>query len=228
MAHLEYLRDRCKDEGLSIKVFNRQLIIYSESEYEGRGSVYTLTYGMSQILAYGFTSRLNETYASAENAYVSPETGKLIEGKFEPPYGPEGSGSILKINQRVDPEEGEGGENGGEGEGGERRRLPGQRAFELGTIDYSNDNAAASEAASRVAKSKLREKNKREKEGIIAVVGNPGYLSGLCMDINRIRDSLRWQVVHCLHNPYDFGGWLRHGAPRAENPRGLLNNGCRH
>ena len=175
MAHLEYLRDRAKDGGLSIKVFNRQLIIYSEADYESRGAVYTLTYGMSQILSYAFVSRLNDTYASAENAYVSPETGKLIEGKYEPPYGPEGSGSILKLNERVDDPEGE----EGEGEGGEGDT----RAEDLGTIDYTNENAAASEAATRKAKSKLREKNKREKEAIIAVLGNPGYISGVCMDL---------------------------------------------
>jgi Bacteriophage probable baseplate hub protein len=198
MAHLEYLRDRCKDEGLSIKVFNRQLIIYSESEYESRGAVYTLTYGESQILSYEFVSRLNDTYAKAKNAYVSPETGKLIEGEFEPSEPPEGTEAELNLNERVDEGEEEG------GGGAPLLRKP--RADLLGAIDFGNENAAASEAASRKAKSKLREKNKREKECIILVFGNPGYISGLSMDLTGFGSfDGKWFIASSIHTISEDG-----------------------
>ena len=171
MSHLEYLRDRCKDEGLSLKIFNRQLIVYSEEEYEARPAVYTIVYGESQILAYGFTSKLDDTFSAATNAYVSPETGDLIEGTFEPEEPPEGAEAELMLNERVEAEE--------EGAGGE----PELREDLLDAIDYSNQNAAAAEAAQKKAKNKLRGKNKREKEGVIMMLGNPGYLSGLNTEI---------------------------------------------
>ena len=176
-AYSEYLRDRAKDEGLNMKVYNRQLIIYSEEAYEAKPAVYTLTYGLSQILNYTFTSRLNDTYKSAKNAYVSTASGKLIEGKYEPPYGPEGTESILNINKRVDEPE----EEGGGDEGGEELRASVKALGD--TIDYSNENAAAAEASTKIAKNNLREKNKKEFEASIIVIGNPGYLSGLNIEL---------------------------------------------
>ena len=47
----------------------------------------------------------------------------------------------------------------------------------------SSENAAAAEAAKQKAKSKLREKNKWEKEAEFVLVGDPGYLSGLCVQL---------------------------------------------
>ena len=197
MAHLEYLRDQAKDAGLSIKVFNRQLIIYSEAEYEGRGAVYTLTYGASQILAYAFTSRLNDTYQRAKNAYVSPESGDLIEGEFAAPEPPEGTEAELNLNLRVEEDEGAG-EGGGVG--------PELRAGELGAIDYTSENAAAAAAAVRTAKSHLREKNKREKEALVAVVGNPGYISGLCMDLSGFGSfDGKWFIASSIHTISEDG-----------------------
>ena len=174
-ADLEYLRDRAKDAALSLKIFNKQLIIYSEKEYEQKAAVYTLTYGMSNILSYSFSSKLNETYKKSKNAYVSPETGKLIESEFEPEEVPEGSGSDLMNNERSEEEETE-----GAGEGG---ALRSPKAV-LGAIDYTNTDAGAEGASAKKTKAKLREKNKHEKECSITVVGNPSYLSGLNMDLS--------------------------------------------
>lgn len=199
-AFLEYLRDRAKDEGLSIKVFNRQLIIYSEEEYEARGAVYTLTYGKSQILSYAFVSRLNDTFAKATNAYVSPETGDLIEGTYEPEEPPEGTEAEINMNERVDPEE----EGGGDGEMLRRARP---REGLIDQIDYSNENAAAAEAATRKAKHRLRDKNKREKEAIISLFGNPGYISGLNMELVGFGGTFdgKWFIGSSIHTISEDG-----------------------
>lgn len=199
-SHLEYLRDRCKDDGLNFKIFNRQLIIYSAEEYEAKSSVYTLTYGASQILSYSFVSRLNDTYASAENTFVSTKSGKLIEGKYEPPYGPEGTTSILKTNHRVEEDDDSLGE--GEDEEGFRRNVK-----ELGSqIDMSSQNAAAAAVATKKAKSHLREKNKKEKEGVIVVVGNPGYISGLNMDLVDFGNyDGKWFISSSIHSISEEG-----------------------
>lgn len=158
---LEYLRDRSKDSSLSLKIYKRQLVMYSEKEYEARPPVYTMLYGASNILAYAFTSRLNDTYKKVKNAYVDPETGKLIEKEYEPDEKPEGTESELNLNEREEDESEDGGSGG------------------AGLRDFAGYNFAGGEASDQKPKSKLREKNKREKECSITVVGNPDYLSGL-------------------------------------------------
>jgi len=190
MAFLEYLRDRCKDEGLSLKLFNRQLVIYSEEEYEAKPPIYTIQYGLSQILAYNFASKLNDTYAASENDYVSPETGKWLHGEHKPANPPEGSGSILKGNQRVEDDDDE---SGGFTDP-ELRRRP--RAF-TDPIDVS---PVESEKSAKIAKSKLREKNKREKDCSLTLVGNTIYLSGFSVDLVGFGSfSGKWFIESTIH-----------------------------
>lgn len=188
-SHLEYLVDRCKDEGLNLKLFNRQLIIYSQADYEARPAVYTLTYGMSQILHYDFTSRLNETFVDAENSYVNPETGRYLLGTFAPAVPPEGSGSHLKVQERVE-------------DAGGADAEPETRA-ETGMV---NTDAIDSEAATEKAKNKLRDKNKREKECIMMVVGNPGYLSGLNAELSGWGTfDGKWHIHSSIHDISEDG-----------------------
>jgi uncharacterized protein len=169
-ADLEYIRDKVKECSLSLKIFKRQLVVYSEEEYEARPPVYLLTYGMANILNYSFSSKLDDTYKSATNAYLDPDTGKVLESTFEPGEAPEGTGSELMLNETIDgpPDEGEGGE-------GKLREGDG------GFIDYTTGSQASDETAK--TKAKLRDKNKREKESSILVAGNPSYISGLNVQI---------------------------------------------
>jgi hypothetical protein len=148
---LEFIRDKAKEATLSIKVYKRQLVIYSEEEYEQRPPVYMITYGASNILGYQFSSKLNDTYKKAKNSYVDPDTGNVVESEFEAPEPPEGTGSDLMLNER-DKDEGDG--NGG----GELREFSGPMSWGVG------------EASNEKPKSKLREKNKHEKTGSITVL----------------------------------------------------------
>ena len=74
MPDLEFLRDLAKDWSIKLKIFNRQLIMYSEEEYEAKPPVYTILYGASNIISYQFKSVLNDMFAKGEVAYMSPET----------------------------------------------------------------------------------------------------------------------------------------------------------
>ena len=176
MPDLEFLRDLVKDHSIKLKIFNRQLVMYSEEEYEAKPPVYTMLYGASNILSYQFTSRLNDMFAQGTVAYVSPATGNKIEGTYVAPVKPEGVGqeTTNQGHERVEDEDDPDGDGDGDGDG--------LREVAAG-VDYSNENAAAAEAAKQKAKSKLREKNKWEKEATIVIVGDPGYLSGLCVQL---------------------------------------------
>lgn len=203
MPDLEFIRDKAKEASLSIKVYKRQLVLYSEEEYEARPPAYVIAYGASNIIGYTFSSKLDDTYKKANVTYTSPESGDLIEGTYEADEPPEGTEAVEERNERVEePDEGAGGNGGG---------PPGfaaRAAGDIGTVDYSSENAAAADAANQLAKSKLREKNKHEKEATITVVGNPGYLSGLNVQLLGfgIFDG-KWFITSSTHS-IDAGGYM--------------------
>jgi phage protein D len=176
-ADIQYIRERAKDNMLSVKVHDKKLIIYSEQEYEAKEAPFTLVYGKSNIFTWEFNSKCDDTYDSAENSYVNPETGKLTKTTFTPPKPPEGTGAKLKINERVDYDK--------DGKADYTPSL--SRGIADGFIDYTTDapaqNAGKGEGtqarSTEKCKAKLREKNKRERECGINVAGNISYLSGL-------------------------------------------------
>lgn len=179
-SDLEYLRDRCKEAKLNLKIHKKQLIIYSEEEYEQRPPAFELVYGADNILDWSFNKNNEDKHKCAENSYVDPETGKITKTKFTPGEGPEGSDSELILNEGVEyePDDPRGGFFG----------RPSIRAGEMLSNDaWSNDPAVnkgkgkgGNKNSERKAKAKLREKNKKEHQCSIKVVGNIDYLSGLC------------------------------------------------
>jgi uncharacterized protein len=171
---IEFLRDKGKDQGLNVKLFNKQLIFYSEEEYEARPAVFTITYGGSSILSFMFTSRLHDTYQKAEVSYTSPDTGTVIEGEFNDPDPASSKRGTTRHNIRVESEEeGEGGDGG---DGGELRE--GSTPGYVTEVNLDPD-PASNERANEKAKHHLRAKNKREKTATFRMFGNPDYLSGL-------------------------------------------------
>jgi phage protein D len=159
-----------------VKLFNKQLIFYSEEEYEAQPSVFTITYGASSILSFAFSSRLHDTYQKAEVAYTNPDTGAVIEGEYEDKDPASPKKGTTRHNIRVEDEE-EGGGNGGGGNGGEGRGKAGYPPYGV-EIDLDPE-PASNEKATEKAKNHLRAKNKREKTATIRMFGNPDYLSGL-------------------------------------------------
>jgi phage protein D len=95
----------------------------------------------------------------------------LVEGEYEPGEPPEGTEAEDIYNERVKAQNG-----GGGGGGGAMTRAS-------GLVDFANSSGGAAEMATKKAKSKLREKNKHEKEASLTVFGNPDYLSGLCVQL---------------------------------------------
>jgi uncharacterized protein len=174
---LEFLRDKAKDQGLSVKLFNKQLIFYSEEEYEAQAAVFTITYGASSILSFMFTSRLNDTYQKAEVAYTNPDTGNVVEGEFEDSDPASPKRGTTRHNIRVEDESEDGGDGGGNGGRGKAGYPP------YGVEIDTDPDPASNEKAAKKAKSHLRAKNKREKTATIRTFGNPDYLSGLNADL---------------------------------------------
>jgi len=191
---LEFLRSKCKEQSLSLQVYKKQLVIYSEEEYEARPAVYILMYGASNIIAYSLSSKLEDTYASAENSFYDPDDGELIETEFEPEEPPEGTEAVLKENEvemppksniTIVPSPG-----------------PNLRAEDQTLINFDAEVAAED---SKI-KSKLREKNKHEKTATFTLFGNPDYRSGLNVDLVGfgIYDG-KWFIESTVHDITESG-----------------------
>lgn len=184
-ADIQYLRERAKDNQLSVKVHDKKLVIYSEEEYEAKPAAFALIYGRKNIISYEFNSKCDDTYDSAENAYVNPETGKLTETAFTPSKPPEGTGSTLKVNERID--YGKDGK-GDFGVGGGRITYAQAPADALDfKLDAPAQNAGKGEGtqeqSEQKCKAKLREKNKKERQCAIVTVGDVNYLSGITFQL---------------------------------------------
>jgi hypothetical protein len=182
-ADIQYIRERAKENALSVKIHDKKLVIYSEEEYEAKAAVFTLVYGRSNILTWEFNSKCDDTYASAENAYVNPETGKLNKTEFTPAKPPEGTGAVQKSNEKIAyrPD--------GKADFGIQQRLrvtPPANALDF-SLTAPAQNAGKGEGgqeqSEQKCKAKLREKNKKERQCSIVTVGNVNYLSGLSFQL---------------------------------------------
>ena len=180
-ADLEYLRERCKEAKLSMKIHKDQLIVYSEEEYEARAPAFTLIYGKSNIMEYEFSAKSDDTYKKAKNSYINPETGKVTDTEFADTSkdSTDYNDADLINNEEVENEP----DTKSNGSRSIDVRLSGEDF-----IDTSWDNDPAKNAGKgagsnknsvRKCKAKLREKNKKSKQSSITIVGNISYLSGL-------------------------------------------------
>jgi hypothetical protein len=184
-SDLEYLRDRCKESKLSLKIHKKQLIVYSEEEYEAREPAFTLTYGADNILDYEFNSKTDDIYKKCTNKFDNPETGKITETEFDPSVDggtiPEGTYAKLSLNENPEykPDV---------QKGANLTLMELASSRELIDADFWNTDPGANkgkgsggqENSKKKNKAKLREKNKKEHQGNFTVYGNIEYLSGLC------------------------------------------------
>ena len=134
-SDLKFLHRLCKDNGLALKLNDKQLIIFDIERYEKAAPVLTIEKGASKVKRFSARSTLNEIYSACEVKYddgdskkifVGQSAGGLISKLFK------GSGKKLKVNKRVS--------NAGE--------------------------------ADRLARKKLKEKNRKETKVQLTMMGS--------------------------------------------------------
>jgi hypothetical protein len=205
-SDLEYLRDRCKESKLSLKIHKKQLIIYSEEEYEAREPAFSLVYGASNILDYEFNSKTDDTYAKCKNKFDNPETGKITDTEFDPRNEggtiAEGTEAILNLNENAEYEP-------DEQQGTNLTLMESANPRELVDADYWNTDPGANKgkgkggqkASTKKNEAKLREKNKKEHQCSFKINGNIEYLSGLCCQtIDFGIFDRKWFVESSIHD----------------------------
>ena len=98
---ISFLRELCKDAGISLKITDRKIVLFDASKYEKMPPIATLKKGKSDILSYRFSTKLKDTgYSSCEVTYTDSKMKKTIKGSFERKQKSKNK-KVLKINTKV-------------------------------------------------------------------------------------------------------------------------------
>ncbi|MEK5069819.1 phage late control D family protein [Sporosarcina sp. FSL K6-1508] len=101
-----FLQKLCEDEGFSLKVTDKQIIVFREVEYEAKKVVATFREDDSSVTGYSFkTTYTNTAYAGVRLTYFDSKTKKTIKYLYATKEIDEEKDRIHKINRRVANEE---------------------------------------------------------------------------------------------------------------------------
>ena len=161
---LKFLSKICKENGMSIKVTETQIVIFDQKSYESKPSVKTFTLGVSSILSWDFESRQSETYKSVTVTYRDPRKKKRgsagSHNTDSTTTATSGKNPAVNTYTYTDPNANEEGQ------------------------EYTLKKRATSIAdAKRLAQAKLRELNKRQVEGNLTVIGDVGIVAGVVITV---------------------------------------------
>jgi len=97
---LAFLNRLCTDDGFSLKVTDRQLVVYDQEIMAFQAPVLTYTLGSDWVLSYSFEEELIETYKKAVVEYNDPSEGVLNKFEYEDPSIERGQ--TVKIVRRTE------------------------------------------------------------------------------------------------------------------------------
>lgn len=153
-SDLALLKRLCSDNGLSLKVHNNKLIIFDAGKYEQKNPVMELNYGDPIILHFDGSATLNGIYGDCQVSFVPNGLTDIFSELF-------GGLDIIKSVSGLNL-------NG-------ISKLAGGAGANVLKIHKKVSSAAEAE---RLARAKLREKNKSEFTVNLQLKGSFGYIAG--------------------------------------------------
>lgn len=99
-SDLAFLQKNCEDAGLSLKVSDRQIIIFDEEKYESLEPVMTIVRGDSLVLSHRFTTTTRDVYSACRVSYSDAKRKQTYSYTYTAPNKP-ATGKTLVINQRA-------------------------------------------------------------------------------------------------------------------------------
>jgi uncharacterized protein len=93
-----FLLELCQKNGLAMKVYNDEIVIFSEVACENKDPQLTLT--ENDFLSWSAKTTWTDIYDGCKIAYKNPSTGELISYTFQAPD--KNGGKIYQINESVD------------------------------------------------------------------------------------------------------------------------------
>lgn len=166
-ADLPFLQRLCKDNGVSLKVTDGQIVLFEEQTYEQRDSIATITYGGSNILSYQFEQSNADCVQSSTVQYKDPKSGKLVQETFTPSDPPAVEAQDVAS---VRPADLSGDEL--------RESVAGSTNLNV-KEDYGSVRADAAASAYKKAKSRARELNRTEFTHKCTLRGDTRFVGGV-------------------------------------------------
>ncbi len=158
-SDLAFLKRLAEGAGLSLKVTDEQLVIFSQEQYEAKESVALFKLGTSEILNYEFEISQSDTYGAVTVEWRDPKQKK--------------KGGAASYNFNLEKVE-------------TKRTNPAVMSYTYRDPEANENDqtykirkrATSLSEAKRLAKAKLRELNCKRMTGSLTVVGNPALIAG--------------------------------------------------
>jgi phage protein D len=200
---LAFLKKRCTDAKLAIKVTRNKIIVFDEQDYEAKAPQFAIVYGNAmsnnglptyRMSGGQFNKQIADVSKKASVTYTKPETGQLENED----YTAEGDDDLPDdVDTQVNEDPGD--DQAGEGLGSEGEGLV--LAPRDSGIQVDPWNADASVSAARKAKATLRDKNKDKNNAKIDMaLGNPLIAAGMTFMLSGVGQfDGKWFVISAEH-----------------------------
>jgi hypothetical protein len=169
-------------------VTDEKMVLFEESVYEEKDPIDTFDKSEigSRVIDYSFAQDTNGTVKKAELFYKDPKSGIVAQGEFTPP-NPPATGQKLVLNERPGDLRGDNFREGVDDSSGSAGGTfdTGMRPFNdiLADFNKPRTDAAVTDNANRICRSRCREKNKNEWTCTLKIMGNVKIVGGVTINI---------------------------------------------
>lgn len=180
---LEFLQDTTKKEGISLKVSGSSLVLYDEAKFESQKPVLSFAYGKANIISYSFSvSESNASYASCVVTYTSTKTASKTKKKKS--GGAKAAADDKKKDAKTSTTI------------SGKYVIPGAK----GPVLKVNEKVESIAEANKLAKNRLREKNKEAGTAKLTVMGDTRLAAGSTITISGFgRFDGKYIIVSASH-----------------------------
>ena len=213
-SNLKFLSSLCEEAGLSLKVTDKQIVIFDQSFYEKQKPVASLTLEQDQILSWSFESQRSETYKSCTVSWRDPKKKtKKTAGGYNVDLQKEGSTST-EYDKDLRPIQ--------------KNRAKTNSAVHTFTyndpeIDESGQEyvlkkrCANADEAKQLAKATLRKLNQRSLTGSLTIVGNTNFVAGIVIELKGFGSFDGNFFVEQAEHSVTSGGYVTNLSVRRTN-----------
>lgn len=162
-SDLSFLMRLCENAGLSLKVTDKQLVIFDQASYEKKKPIKALTLGESEILSWDFSAAVSESYKSVTVSYRDPKKKSSAKEKWDKEWSGEKTekNPALMSYTYTDP-----------------------LADSSGQEYEHKARAKSLDDAKRIARAKLRALNRRVVTGSLTLVGDIELVAGVVVTLS--------------------------------------------
>lgn len=195
-SDLKFLIKIAEYIGVNVRLSHNKIIVYQERLYDSREVSLTLTKNTDGFINHSFRASSADIYLACQVQFLDSKSGKLVTYQ----YTPDGRSGVV----------GDGGSSGGTkidpetrmvinpaGNGNNKITEP-----RVGKTLKINRRCSSLAEAEQLAKSSLRQRNKREITGTLTYVGNLYLRAGLTVAISGfgVWDYSRWVIEEVTHS----------------------------